>query len=376
MKTEDLLSEIMKLSPELSSNYCVINGTLIELGKVEKMGCSEFGLQSKLHMPLKLYRYYSNIEKDNNGQAVNHSQDALKTNTVFMNSPVEFDDAYDSEISIEYSEFERFRLIEYCRRCHIKANSNSSNQEIGNTFVQFLWKYYCEHKKLDGVFAEPPKSEIERLSNEEFCLRTIVEYCKNKDFGKAVSNVIQKEYGEQCDKLKNTFRIACFATTPYLQLMWASYADSHKGFCVEYTVQPNTKEYEKIYYNLFPVIYCKMRSDITQYIAENRDQMPDEEYLWNLYFHGALRKSIDWAYQNEWRLLLPYGIKDKDYNVEFFPITKVYLGNKMSAESRKEIISICKDKGIPYAGVTRNPTKFEMQDCEILCENCPRYQNQ
>ncbi len=376
MKTEDLLSEIMKLSPELSSNYCVINGTLIELGKVEKMGCSEFGLQSELHMPLKLYRYYSNIEKDNNGQAVNHSQDALKTNTVFMNSPVEFDDAYDSEISLEYSEFERFRLIEYCRRCHIKANSNSSNQEIGNAFVQFLWKYYCEHKKLDGVFAEPPKSEIERLSNEEFCLRTIVEYCKNKDFGKAVSNVIQKEYGEQCDKLKNTFRIACFATTPYSQLMWASYADSHKGFCVEYTVQPNTKEYEKIYYNLFPVIYCKMRSDITQYIAENRDQMPDEEYLWNLYFHGALRKSIDWAYQNEWRLLLPYGIKDKDYNVEFFPITKVYLGNKMSAESRKEIISICKDKGIPYAGVTRNPTKFEMQDCEILCENCPRYQNQ
>lgn len=373
MKIEDLLSEIMKSSPEISSNYCVINGALIELSKVEKMGCSEFGLQSKLHMPLKLYHYYSNT--DNNEQAVNHSQDALKTNTVFMNSPVAFDDAYDSEISLEYSEFERFRLIEYCKRCHIKTNSNSSNQEIGNKFVQFLWKYYCEHKELDGVFAELPKSEIECLSNEEFCLRTIVEYGKIKDFGKAVSFVIQKEYDEQCDKMKNTFRIACFATTPYSQLMWASYADSHKGFCVEYTVQPNTKEYEKIYYNLFPVIYCKMRSDITQYIAENRDQTPNKEYLWHLYFHGALRKSIDWAYQNEWRLLLPYGIKDKDYNVKFFPITRVYLGNKMPPEKRKEIISICKDKDIPYIGVTRNPTKFEMQDCDVLCENCPRYQN-
>ena len=374
MKIEDLRSEIMKLSPELLSNYCVINGALLELSKVEKMGCSEFGLQSKLHMPLKLYRYYSNT--DNNGQAVNHSRYALKSNTVFMNSPVEFDDAYDSEISLEYSEFERFRLIEYCRRCHIKINSNSSNQEIGNTLVQFLWKYYCEHMQLDGVFAEPTKSEIERLSNKEFCLATLVEYDKVKDFGKAVSNVIQKEYGEKYDKLKNTFRIACFATTPYSQLMWATYANCHQGFCVEYTVQPNIKEYEKIYYNLFPVIYCKMRSNITQYIAENRDQMPDEEYLWNLYFHGALRKSIDWAYQNEWRLLLPYGIKDKDYNVEFFPITKVYLGNKMSKENRKEIISICKDKGIPYTGVKRSSTQFEMQDCEILCENCPRYQKQ
>ena len=30
-----------------------------------------------------------------------------------------------------------------------------------------------------------------------------------------------------------------------------------------------------------------------------------EELLWNIYFYGALRKSVDWAFQNEWRLLLP-----------------------------------------------------------------------
>lgn len=27
-----------------------------------------------------------------------------------------------------------------------------------------------------------------------------------------------------------------------------------------------------------------------------------DETLWNIYFHGTLRKSIDWNFQNEWRL--------------------------------------------------------------------------
>lgn len=128
--------------------------------------------------------------------------------------------------------------------------------------------------------------------------------------------------------------------------------------------------------NLFPVIYCKTRPNITRKISIARDQMVDEESLWNLYFHGALRKSIDWAYQNEWRLLLPFDNKDKSFDIKLFPITKVFLGNKMPAEKRKEIISICKNKNTPYIGVKRNPIQFEMQDCEILCENCAKYLNQ
>ena len=55
---------------------------------------------------------------------------------------------------------------------------------------------------------------------------------------------------------------------------------------------------------------------------------------------------------------------------KFFPITKVYLGNRMPADKRKEIITICKRKGIPYIGVTRSLELYEMQECKDLCENC------
>lgn len=42
----------------------------------------------------------------------------------------------------------------------------------------------------------------------------------------------------------------------------------------------------------------------------------------------------------------------------------------MPADKRKEIITICKRKGIPYIGVTRSLELYEMQECKDLCENC------
>ena len=130
-----------------------------------------------------------------------------------------------------------------------------------------------------------------------------------------------------------------------------------------------------MFQNLFPMVYCRTRPNITERIVAYKDKPPTEENLWDIYFHGALRKSIDWAYQNEWRLLLPMGrAKDTDYNIAFFPITKVFLGNRMTSENRKSIIEICHSRNIPYVGVTRNPNYFEMQDCNVLCENCPQYQ--
>ena len=40
---------------------------------------------------------------------------------------------------------------------------------------------------------------------------------------------------------------------------------------------------------------------------------------------------------------------------------------------RKEIIDICHRKNIEYIGVKRNPRVYEMQDCEIKCEDCVEY---
>ena len=102
----------------------------------------------------------------------------------------------------------------------------------------------------------------------------------------------------------------------------------------------------------------------------------NDQAIRDLYINGVLRKSIDWAYQNEWRLMLPPQDRNqKGFTKRFFPITKVYLGNRMPADRRKTIIEICKKKKIPYVGVVRSPDYFEMKECEQLCENCARMMN-
>ncbi len=352
---------------------CIINGAIMPLDEIEYMGINEFGIRSKLNMPSKLYKYYSNIdEKNSDGIIVNYSQQSLINNTVYLQTPTKFDDIYDSDITLDYNAYERLRVMEYCKRCGVEVNDEWTNQEAGDVLVKSLWPFYIQ-KNLEKAFTVAPKNELERLSNQEFIMSVLVECKSSGNFGEAVSRAIANEYQKYSEYLKEVFRITCFTTTPYSQLMWGgSYADQHRGFCVEYTVLPQEKAYQDIYYNIFPVVYCKVRPDVTKRIVDAKDKIPTDNLLWDIYFHGVLRKSIDWAYQYEWRLLLPLGKNKNDYNIEFFPITKVFLGNRMSAQNRKAIIEICKKRGIPYVGVNRNPRFFEMQDCNGLCEKCEK----
>ena len=376
MDINELFLSARQMAPQFASSYCIVNGAIMNLNEIQNMGFQEFGLRSKLNMPLKLYKYFPNVvKKEADGHEVNYSIQALKNNTVFMQAPCEFDDVYDSDISIDYLEYQRLRLIEYCRRCKIEIEETLSVQEVGDVLIQALFSALNATGKLNSAFTKKPDSKIEELSNEHFFLRLDSELLKKSDLGQAVANIIHADYEDYSLKIKNTFRTSCFATTPYSQLMWGgAYADCHRGFCIEYTVLPNDKNYQTVFQNLFPMIYCKTRPNMTERIVKLQDKEITEEGLWDIYSHGALRKSIDWAFQNEWRLLLPMRCENtSDYNLAFYPITKVFLGNRMAPEKRKEIIEICHSKNIPYVGIMRNPSVFEMQDCSIKCEDCLRY---
>lgn len=375
MDIPNMLKSLMQYGLEFLNSYCIVNGEILKLEDVEKMGCDEFSVRSKINMPTHLYRYFPDTEKRVEGtdESVNYSILGLKNNTVFLQSPTEFDDVYDSDISISYDEYEHLRLIEYCRRCGIETEDLKDTQSIGNLLVKKLYECFTENKPLEDVFIVS-ESEEEKLANKLFALRIENYIIKNFEFGTAVKTALFDEYNEYISELKKTFRTVCFTTTPYSQLMWGGmYANCHKGFCVEYNIIPNEQRFNDIFNNLYPVIYCKTRPNMAKRLVGMKDKPPTTETLWDLYFHGVLRKSIDWAFQNEWRFVLPRNYYNGNYNVEFFPISKVYLGNRMSPERRKEIISICHEKNIPYTGVTRNPEVFEMQDCDVLCENCPNY---
>ena len=391
MDINNLLQEIRKAAPYMAESYCIVNGSIMNLNEVQNMGYDEFNLRAKQKMPLKLYKYFPNtltdLTDENTGKpiidqvtgkvkTVNYSMQALKNNTVFMQSPTLFDDIYDSDINLDYSEYEKARLLKYCRRCEIAVTEKMETQELGNRLINEILKLFQSKRNFDSLFKRAPATESENLSNQCFLLKLKKELNRNNDLAMALKNVILSDFEIYSKYLQNVFRATCFATTPYSQLMWGgSYANCHKGFCVEYTVLSNDPSYQKLFLNLFPMVYCKVRPNMTDRLVKLEDKEPTKELLWDIYFHGALRKSIDWAFQDEWRLLLPMknNLESKDYCVPFFPITKVFLGSRMPQVARKEIIQICHEKHIPYIGVTRKSNVFEMQECIVKCEDCPKY---
>ena len=106
----------------------------------------------------------------------------------------------------------------------------------------------------------------------------------------------------------------------------------------------------------------------------------DEEYLSAIYKYGVLAKSKSmWKSQDEWRLVSCDNLLADNYNCKFYPITRVYLGVNMINNQRREIIDICKRKGVPYVGVVRNNERYQERLTEVLykgeIKNCSTCKN-
>ena len=346
------------------SDYCIVNGEFLKLSDIEKWGYNDFIHFVQSRIPKKLYKYFPNTVDDNN---INYSLEAIIENTVHLSFPKVFDDIYDSDISMSFELFQKLRLGEYCRRTGLIPRENVQNYQtkrLTEILLERINKTEGDIVKIMNIFDNNLCSEIEKLANELFCRRFYFEISHNKaDYSNALHNVLRTEYYKCLESFKNTFKTTCFATTPYSQLMWGgSYGNCHHGLCIEYTISDD-EDFRGIYENLFPLVYSKVRSNIEKDFINQLDSFPSMDTLKDIYIHGALRKSLDWSFQNEWRLLLMEGMPEMDESkVRFFPISKVYMGYRMAPEEREKVIMICNAKGIEYATVQKRSDIFEMEE--------------
>lgn len=156
---------------------------------------------------------------------------------------------------------------------------------------------------------------------------------------------------------KNTF-IACFSETVKSVTMWSHYADSHKGFVLEYNLKGlncrcdtcNEKDTcnDRLIYNLYPVIYDNKRYDATSFVEHYlglslglNAQIPDRMY----YTKAALYKSPQWKYEKEWRLFLykNNSVGLSNLSIQIKPIA-IYYGNDISVINKKILREIAKEK--------------------------------
>lgn len=330
----------------------------------------QYIIQNLQKIPSFFYKYFPNTVDSDNGR--NYSVEALESNTVFMQNPRLFDDPFDSLVLVDELTYATGIIKDFARLYGIAVEESWDYYKTAHEFGLKIYNDIKSGKSFDDLYEKcEDDTQIIRLKKENFFLSLKNQLLIPNNNGDIFAPYIKGQYAELYHAF-DKFRMACFTLTPFSILMWSHYADNHKGFCIEYETSDFSDDNKHIYSNLYPVIYTDKRVDLADiYIESDKKGNYNAEQIWAAYKYGFLCKSIDWKYQKEWRLIsLDKMITDDNNCCKFFKIKKVYLGNKMKKEEREKIISLCKSKGISYAGVIIHPNRFEMIECNQLCENC------
>ena len=305
-----------------------IRGKQYTFNEIESLKQETFTVSNIQTMPLSLYKYFPNTTDLLSGR--NYSQEALENNTVFLQHPSKFDDPYDCTILVDEQEFARHRIAYYAQLCGLEVLPEWDYSKIFYEFSCYLYQGIRAGKTLPDLFPVCLHNNDKfEMQQEIFTLSLqtgLYEFQQSENvWGEVFYKAIHQEFVDLHQSLIQKFRAVCFTESPYSMLMWAHYANNHKGFCIEYEVPPYSESFIHLYHNLMPVIYSDVRvSILDQCLCSLQPPGLTDTILWDIFKYGLLMKSMDWKYQNEWRLISCDNLLASDYNCKFFNIRKDY----------------------------------------------------
>lgn len=159
------------------------------------------------------------------------------------------------------------------------------------------------------------------------------------------------------DKLENLFWVGCLAEDYKNRLMWSHYADSHKGFCVEYDFSLSDLA------SIVPLPVCysddrvMMPWDAVFRKNDENIQKASEQMMLAL-----LTKDTIWEYENEWRILIP---QSAGRNLKMPPITCIYIGAMCEETNKRKLIEIAAELDIPVKQMVIDRGKYLLHVADI-----------
>lgn len=280
--------------------------------------------------PKKIYKYQPISQ---------YSLRNLKNNHIYFNSPRNFNDPFDTFQEVKIKDLSEVRMKDTfwgngkerkVFELMEKGEALIEDTETIYTFLSNSMKLYShnlvERLKLDlnkdSIFSW---GEIIKKSDSEENLQKAI--CKTfyDSFNDIVKTSMQfiKEQGVY------EVSVSCFSEENDNMLMWSHYADSHKGFCLEFDTNydPFTK--------MFPVTYSEDIPEIDANKIINNSDNNLETIKVNL-----LHKYIDWEYEKEWRVL--HKEKTTSFCYKTNALTGVYFGTKIDLSDLEILATIIK----------------------------------
>jgi len=271
-----------------------------------------------------LFRYRS---FDKEGRNI----DALKNGRLYFSSPMWFNDPYDSLVFAKADKI----WGEMCLSFYYGMDQ----------YIESVKKKYPEEAFVAYHFWNTDKEKALQLTYDDF----------HKSL-KLVRNQIRR----------NT-KVICFSESYDSMLMWAHYADYHKGFALMYTKEEirnggvYSKDGKRIGDNvrIDPVEYVEKQQDLTNdvgwYVRENvmrKDSsfIPSDRSVGITKVRRVLlEKAKEWSYEKEWRVTerRPEFIREsKASYIDCCP-KAILVGSQCEQGNHELLISISKELRIP-----------------------------
>ena len=228
-----------------------------------------------------LYRYSSLSDRGlENSQRFENAERLFTTSELLFSSSANFNDPFDSSLSPT--------LLE------------GTDEEYTKYFINIFRKMRPS--------APIPEIEVE--------VRGIIESGRHRDKN------IRDSVMENAQKIIHSAGVLSLSRTARHPLMWSHYADSHRGFCVQFA-----HSNEPFFGGALPVAYA----DKIPCISHIRDTSRTQTVV------NLLTKASFWSYEREWRIIQHEG-GPGFYAFEPRLLTGVIFGLRTSSKDREQIV--------------------------------------
>ncbi|HLP33333.1 MAG TPA: DUF2971 domain-containing protein [Bacteroidia bacterium] len=291
------------------------------------------------HMPSNLYKYR---------QVNEFSLKNLENDTVYLNSPSEYNDPFEFVEAIDF----------------VKIN-NMIEKKYQDELVAKLLKHYPVPEKIlyEAKDSDSPLAIISEYQLERYQGFTKEQAEKTT---KILNEMMQKSMIDAGEKklayMQSQMKVCSFCESPNQLLMWGHYADCHKGFCIEYNISKWSKDDVRNRL-LSPVVYLNSLYDATEHLI---NQINGEGFN-NIYpFISGAIKSKEWEYEKEWRLIFPIGPSFPRQDYPMGCQSKVILGARMTENNKQRITSMCFEKGIKVMQAKPSTTEYKLDFASVI----------
>lgn len=235
----------------------------------------------------------------------------LKASAIYFNSPANFNDPFD---------------------CNFALNIEDISEDE-------LTMFKSPNHSFQRMMAPEVKQQFLNSQNIQI-----------KD---SIYNNVRIALGNQMQIIQQTHGIACFSEVNYNLLMWSHYAESCKGFCLEFdtSIEPFNK--------LKKVNYLSDPPSVSAIKIINSDEAEREaEKLW-------LTKSVDWHYEKEWRII--HKKAGTQFHYKQKALKAIYFGPLIEPEYLEIICLIIQGQNphVKFYQGKKSPDLFKMEFAEF-----------